>query len=233
MDGEVAATEQHLRMLLGLSPSAPLDLVPSIEAVEFAEGDRDIASSSLRLRRLREEYEVAEHALHREIRKQYPDLIVGPLYESDQGQSRIGFLGAIPLPVLNANRQGIAEATAERELARAAFETAVEQVEGSLAIARVRSRALRDEYDELVSVVGPMIDRQVMDALRLVELGEGGGLVLLESLIRSHDMKLNMIDLRRDLALASAELSFLLGPERSPVDTTALPDSATEGEVNR
>ena len=44
--------------------------------------------SSLRLRRLREEYEVAEHALHREIRKQYPDLTIGPLYETDQGQSQ-------------------------------------------------------------------------------------------------------------------------------------------------
>ena len=52
------------------------------------------------------------------------------------------------------------------------------------------------------SVIGPMIDQQVTDATRLVELGEGGGLVLLESLIRSHDTKLNMIDLRRDLALA-------------------------------
>ena len=71
---------------------------------------REIASS-LELRQLREEYEVAEHALHREIRKQYPDLTIGPLYETDQGQSRLGFLGATPLPLLNATRPGIAEAT--------------------------------------------------------------------------------------------------------------------------
>lgn len=233
LEGEATIAKHRLRMALGLSPGAPLEFVPSIDVPESATADRDVVSSSLQLRRLREEYEVAEHALHREIRKQYPDLTIGPLYETDQGQSRIGFLGAIPIPVLNANRQGIAEATAERELARAAYETTVEHLQGSLAVARVRARMLRSEYEELVSVIGPMIDRQVADATRLVELGEGGGLVLLESLIRSHNTKLNMIDVRRDLALAAAELRFLLGPQWQTTDSTPASAGATEGEVTR
>lgn len=231
LEGEAAIARHRLLMVLGLSPGAPLEFVPSIEIPESAAADRDVASSSLQLRRLREEYEVAEHVLHREIRKQYPDLTIGPLFERDQGQSRIGFLGAIPIPVLNANRQGIAEATAERELARAVYETTVEHLEGSLAVARVRARMLRSEYEELVSVIGPMIDRQVADATRLVELGEGGSLVLLESLIRSHDTKLNMIDLRRDLALASAEARFLLGPEWQITASTPASADAIEGEA--
>lgn len=232
LEGEAAVAEQRLRMLLGLSPSAPLELLPSIDLPNDSVEGREIASS-LELRQLREEYEVAEHALHREIRKQYPDLTIGPLYETDQGQSRIGFLGAIPLPILNANRQGIAEATAERELAHAAFETTAEQLEGSLAVARAESRMLRAEYEELASVIGPMIDRQVSDATRLVELGEGGGLVLLESLIRSHDTKLNIIDLRRELALAAAEEHFLLGPEWQTTESTPASADANEGEVTQ
>lgn len=232
LEGEAAVAEQRLRMLLGLSPNAPLELLPSIDLPNDSVEGRDVASS-LELRQLREEYEVAEHALHREIRKQYPDLTIGPLYETDQGQSRIGFLGAISLPVLNANRQGIAEATAERELARAAFETTAEQLEGALAVARAESRMLQAEYEELASVIGPMIDRQVSDATRLVELGEGGGLVLLESLIRSHDTKLNIIDLRRDLALAAAEERFLLGPEWQTADSTPASVEANEGEVTQ
>lgn len=232
LEGEAAVAEQRLRMLLGLSPNAPLELLPSIDLPNDSVEGREVASS-LELRQLREEYEVAEHALHREIRKQYPDLTIGPLYETDQGQSRIGFLGAIPLPVLNANRQGIAEATAERELARAAFETTAEQLEGSLAVARAESRMLQAEYEELASVIGPMIDRQVSDATRLVELGEGGGLVLLESLIRSHDTKLNIIDLRRDLALAAAEERFLLGPEWHTAESTPASADANEGEVTQ
>ena len=232
LEGEASVAEQRLRMLLGLSPDAPIELLPSIDVPEDSTERRDVASS-LELRRLREEYEVAEHALHREIRKQYPDLTIGPLYETDQGQSRIGFLGAIPLPVLNANRQGIAEATAERELARAAYATTAEQLEGSLAVARAQSRMLQAEYEELSSVIGPMIDRQVTDATRLVELGEGGGLVLLESLIRSHDTKLNIIDLRRDLALAAAEERFLHGPEWQTADSTPASADANEGEVTQ
>ena len=232
LEGEAAVAEQRLRMLLGLSPNAPLELLPSIDRPNDAVEGREVASS-LELRQLREEYEVAEHALHREIRKQYPDLTIGPLYERDQEQSRIGFLGAIPLPILNANRQGIAEATAERELARAAFETTAEQLEGSLAVARAESRMLQAEYEELASVIGPMIDRQVSDATRLVELGEGGGLVLLESLIRSYDTKLNIIDLRRDLALAAAEERFLLGPEWQTAESTPASADANEGEVTQ
>ena len=232
LEGEAAVAEQRLRMLLGLSPSAPLELLPSIDLPNDSVEGRGIASS-LELRQLREEYEVAEHALHREIRKQYPDLTIGPLYETDQGQSRIGFLGAIPLPILNANRQGIAEATAERELAHAAFETTAEQLEGSLAVARAESRMLRAEYEELASVIGPMIDRQVSDATRLVELGEGGGLVLLESLSRSHDTKLTIIDLRRELALAAAEEHFLLGPEWQTTESTPTSADANEGEVTQ
>ena len=232
LEGEAAVAEQRLRMLLGLSPNAPLELLPSIDLPNDSVEGREVASS-LELRQLREEYEVAEHALHREIRKQYPDLTIGPLYETDQGQSRIGFLGAIPLPILNANRQGIAEATAERELAHAAFETTAEQLEGSLAVARAESRMLQAEYEELASVIGPMIDRQVSDATRLVELGEGGGLVLLESLIRSHDTKLNIIDLRRELALAAAEEHFLLGPEWQTTESTPASADANEGEVTQ
>jgi len=230
LEGQAAVAEQRLRMLLGLSPDAPLELLPSIDVPESSAVGEDVASS-LELRRLREEYDVAEHALHREIRKQYPDLTIGPLLEADQGQSRIGFLGVIPIPVLNANRQGIAEATAKRALARAAYESAAEQLEGALAIARAQSRMLQAEYEELASVIGPMIDRQVTDATRLVELGEGGGLVLLESLIRSHDTKLNIIDLRRDLALAAAEVHFLLGPEWQTAESTPASERAIEGEV--
>lgn len=234
LEGATAVAEQHLRMLLGLSPDAPLELVPSMEILEPAEIEVDLLASSLQLRRLREAYEVAEHNLHREVRKQYPDLTIGPLYETDQGQSRIGFLGAIPLPILNANREGIARANAERELARASFETALERLEGSLAIARVRAAALGAEYEELVSVVGPMIDRQVVDAIKLVELGEAGesgGLVLLDGLVRSYDTKLNMIDLRRDLALATTHIDYLVGPGRGSTGSTNTPEDASEGEV--
>lgn len=238
LEGRIAAAEQRIRMLIGLSPQAPITLTPSLEsspATDHARADagRMAFENSPTLARLREEYEVAEQSLHREIRKQYPDLTIGPQYESDQGQSRIGFLGAIPLPILNANKQGIAEARAERELARAAFETACEQLEGALAIEHAQAESLAAQREELVAVVGPMVDSQVASAFRLLELGEGGGLVLLESMVRAHATKMQILDVRRDEALASATLAFLIGPAHAePSPTTTQPDAQSEnGEV--
>ncbi|MFG0252277.1 MAG: TolC family protein [Phycisphaerales bacterium JB038] len=212
--GEAAETEQHLRMLMGLSPLAPLDLEPTLVGVDLPEAIRceAFAECNLTLERLREEYMVAERALEREIRKQYPDLTLGPLYENDQGQSRIGLLGAIPLPILNANKQGIAEADAERELARAAFETEYEQVAGLLAAVRARYETLHDQRSLYEAEIVPLVDRQLADARRLLELGEGGGLVLLESLTRVQETQMDLIEARLRESLTVTELAGLIGP---------------------
>jgi len=216
--GEAAEADQSLRMLLGLSPEAPLVLVPtlSLGRGELPLTNDALADRNLTLARLRDEYEVAEKSLLREIRKQYPDLTIGPLYETDQGQSRIGFLGAIPLPILNANKQGIAEARAERELAQAAFETAYERLVGSLTAARIRLDASREQREIIESDIVPLVDRLFADAQNLLQLGEGGGLVLLESLTRVGQTQMALIDARLDESLTIAELAEQLGPPTSP-----------------
>jgi outer membrane protein TolC len=234
LDGAIAEAEQRLRALLGLAPDAPLALVPSLDTT-FAGQDAarasvgDPGARSPTLARLQAEYEVSEQALRREIVKQHPDLTIGPLYESDQGQSRIGFLGAIPLPILNANKQGIAEAEARRERARAAVEIEWERLAGALALARLRAATLQAQRADIGGSLAPMVDNQVDDARRLLELGEGGGLVLLESLVRAHETKMQLIDVREAEALAAAELAFLTGPATVQVDPEAA--GAAEDEV--
>ena len=226
LEGEARSAALRLRVLLGLTPDAPLTLLPSLD-LGVAASDRFDVESNLDIRRLREEYEVAERSLEREIRAQYPDLTIGPLYETDQGQSRIGMLGVVPIPILNANRQAIAEATAARDLARVAYEAEVERTEGDIAIARNRMQTLEAEHRELAEVIGPMVDRQLQDATRLVELGEGGGLVLLDSLVRACDTRLDLIRIRRDIAAAAAETRYLLGPTTPENATTTDPGEET------
>lgn len=218
----VAEGEQHLRSLLGLAPEAPIAFTPLLKTheVETGPGWYGLLQRNPTLQRLEDEYEVAEQRLHLEIRKQYPDLTIGPQYEDDQGQSRIGFVGAIPLPIINGNRQGIAVARAERELARAAHETECEQIMGRLAAARIRLGALQEDRRYLATEMAPLVDRQLADARRLLELGEGGGLVLLESLTRSHESKLQLIAIQLDEALASAEIEHLIGPPSIPSTPT-------------
>lgn len=225
LEAERVSAEYRLHALMGLSPDAPLTLhaeLPTAQAPGAATAET-LAAGNLTLARLEDAYDVAEQSLRREVRKQYPDLTLGPLYESDQGQSRIGFLGGIPLPILNANRQGIAEANAQRRLARAKYETTYERLAGSLAQSLARAEALREQRAQMEDVLVPLIDRQIQNARRAVELGEGGGLVLLESLVRAHETKLELIDLRLSEAQALLQVQRLLGPP-APQDQPAVDD---------
>lgn len=231
--GVAGESEQRLRSLLGLSPSAPVTFIAELDVSQSIDvNERDgWEFRHPTLVRLRQQYEVAEQTLRREIRKQYPDLTIGPLYETDQGQSRVGFLGAIPIPVLNANKQGIAEAEVERELARAEFETEYERMVGAIAAAEARAASLGAERDQIVTQMAPLVDRQLRDARRLLELGEGGGLVLLESLVRANDTKLHLIDVRLDEARSLAELAYLAGPVTGPGSAPDDPTLTATDEV--
>jgi outer membrane protein TolC len=211
LGGEVAAGEQEIRALLGLSPSAPLRLESVLATRDVVIGNESLAKGNPTLRRLSREYEVSERTLLREIRKQYPDLTVGPQAESDEGQSRIGFIGAIPLPILNSNKGGIATARAEREVARAAYETEYEHKVGELAVLRARFDSVQVQRNSVAQDLIPLVDRQVEDARTLLGLGEGGSLVLLESLTRTHEAKLKIINLQHQDSTVRNEIRFLLG----------------------
>jgi outer membrane protein TolC len=215
----VAEGKHQLQSLLGLSPEAPVDLVPALAALPNVSAKAVPDETNLTLSRLRSEYAVAEQALLLEVRKQYPDVAIGPLAESDQDQSRIGFVGAIPVPIFNSNKGGIAKARSERELAKAAFETEYEKIVGRLAALRARLAGLRARSKSMSDSVVPMVDQQVEDASKLVELGEGGALVLLESLVRAHEAKLKLIDIRAADSQTNNEIQFLLGPESGKLDT--------------
>lgn len=209
--GRVNEGEQEIRSLLGISPAAPASLTPML-AVPRAKSRGKLAETNPTLIRLRGEYEVAELTLLREIRKQYPDLELGPNFLDEQGQSSIGIIGAIPIPIFNSNKGGIAAARAEREVARAAYETEVERTGGRLAAMRARLDGARARRQSLDSNVVPLVDRQIDDARKVLELGEGDSLVLLESLVRSHEAKLALIDARLDECDAQSEILHLLGP---------------------
>lgn len=210
--GSVEESEQELRSLMGLSPKASFRMIPTLSAGSVPTDQSEPNDGHPTLARLRREHEVADKTLLQEIRKQYPDLTFGPQGESDEGQSRIGFIGAIPIPVLNSNKGGIAEARAEREVALAAYETEYERMVGRLAVVRARLSGIRSRRNTLHETLVPLVDRQVADADRLLELGEGNSLVLLESLIRSNEAKLQLIDLQLEEARTKHEIRYLLGP---------------------
>ena len=61
-------------------------------------------------------HDTSEAELQREIRKQYPELEVSPGFEHEDGNSKVGLGVGVSLPLWNRNQQGIAQATAERNI---------------------------------------------------------------------------------------------------------------------
>ncbi len=62
--------------------------------------------------------DLSEAELLSEIRKQYPDLKIGPAFGNEEGSDRIGLLAGARIPAWNRNRQAIAQAQAHRDEAR-------------------------------------------------------------------------------------------------------------------
>ena len=228
--GAVLAAEQRLRALLGLAPDAPVELLPTFGERGRATDGRDL-THNLTLARLADEYTAAEEALRLEIALQTPDLWLGPQYERDAGQDRVGLFGWITLPLWNANKLAIAEAQADREVARAAYETEIERLLGRLAAVEALRDAFARQRAELEEGLVPLVDRQVTDAGRLMQLGEGTSLVLLESLMRAQATKLSLIEVHAAEARAEAELDFLVGP--APREEPAETESDDDQEPTR
>ena len=105
-----------------------------------------------------------EAELDREIRRQYPELSVGPAYTREDGYNRVGLTGSLTLPLWNRNRVGIATATGTRDAARLAAVTAWQT-----AVRRWHDLKLEQERLHVRGIESPA---DVANAERLYEIGE-------------------------------------------------------------
>ena len=212
-EADARAAELELKARLGLLPTADVKLVPAIPAFSVSVSADDIPSviaEHPHVRLARAEYEVAERTLKLEVRKQYPDITLGGGFGTDQGDDRVLFGAALPLPLFNANRRAIAEARASREVARAAAEAEYERLLAEATVAQARLDAARERLAYVEKELAPLADQQVADARRLGQLGDFNTLVLLEALTTAHEAKLEVLDARLTLTLGSRRLESLL-----------------------
>lgn len=218
-EARAATLALRLRALMGLRPDADVPLLPRLAmgATGPATGEATgaaITRSSPMLALARAEYEVAEEALHLEVRRQYPDLTIGPAFERDQDQSRVGLVMGIPIPILNANRAGIAEALAHREQLRVAFEAEYERLMAELAEAQVAAEAATALRVEVERTLVPLADAQIADQARMAELGQLSALLTLETVIRGQDIKVKLVEARLEEAKAANRVRTIAGPRR-------------------
>ena len=216
--GAAAAAELELRALMGLAPGAPIRLVVALEPSrvealtseeELVVGTRPSRDSPASTR------SPSRHSGSRSrssTRTSCSDRSTSPT----RGNRGSACPGRFPSPCSTRIRQGIAETAAERDLARATWETECERLIGEMAAVRARAAAIEAERGQLLSEVVPLVDRQIEDAGRLLELGEGGGLVLLETLVRAHDVRMDLIGVTLAQAGAQVRASGTSSAPRRP-----------------
>lgn len=205
-----------LRRVLGLAPSAPLAAVPEVAVTVMTPGAADAAerirTHNPRLRTLLAAHAAAERTLELAIRGQYPDLVIGPGYSRDDGADHVMLGLSLPIPIFNRNRQQIAEALAGRAEAAVLAETTYEALLHDYALAGIRLASVDAQHTRLIEAILPMVERQYVDARRSAELGEVDTLLLLDTLSRHLDAKLDLVDLEARRSREVIRMLELLGP---------------------
>ncbi len=216
----IAERELALRQLLGLAPSAEIHLTaqisiesPSIEG----EPSAAIRDRNPGLQTLLAEHQSSERALELAVRRQYPDLTIGPGHNYEDGTHRILLGFSLPLPILNRNRQQIAEVAAEREQAITIVETAYESLMLEYAMAEARLDATDEQHDRILMTIIPMVDQQYEEARRIAALGEVDTLLLLDTLRRQYESQIELIKLEATRATTIVRMRELLGPPEDDV----------------
>ncbi len=218
---KAAADSERLRLallgLMGLAPDVEVSLVPGVFSApptDYPDAVSRLIEANTTLAVRRAEYRTAEEALRLEVRKQYPDVTIGGGLGSENDERLLlGF--SIPVPILNANRGGIAEALARRELARGVAQTTFEALSRELAAAQATRDGAARQLEVLKRDLVPMLDDQATEIERLAELGEVNTLVMLETVTRNYEAKSGMLDLRVEQVKAEIEIARLLGPDES------------------
>jgi outer membrane protein, heavy metal efflux system len=229
--------ELQLRDIVGLAPDAPVRLV---ETIAFTPRGTDPAwlrdameTDNPELAAVRGEYEVAEESLRLEVRKQYPDLTIGPGFGTDQGDERVLLGLQLPLPLWNRNRQGVAQAAANREVARGRFESSYEHLSSRLAIAKTRFDAARSVREAIRSRVLPLADEQDADIRRVAELGRVDPLLLLQAIKAQYDAKVRLVESKAAEAAGAIRLDELIGPPKAPPIPPVPPALSSPSEGGR
>lgn len=220
VEGRTEESALRLKQLMGISPDANPRLIAqgigTAHAMENPGDTRELETRNPAMMVAATEYEVAEKSLELEIRKQYPDLTIGPGIGREDGQDQVLLGLNLPLPIWNGNRGGIADARAKRDVARASSHAALEHVIAAERAAQARLESARQQREQFETEIVPLVDAQYTDARQLAQLGEVHTLVLLESLARQQEAKVRLIEARRDEELARIDVRALWGPAVKP-----------------
>ena len=227
---EEIAARSELLALIGLPADSQIQLsrqLPTRRENQVGDVGQRVIDSNTAVAVAVARYEVAEHALRYEVRKQFPDITLGGGFGSEGDDERLLFGVSLPIPVLNANRAGIAEAHAARNVARVDADIVLDRVLRDHALASARASAIRTQLELYEQSIAPMLDEQSAEISELAGLGEIRTLVLLETITRHMETNRRLLELLAEQSIWDTEITRLLGPDTERVGPLLIQDAAT------
>jgi outer membrane protein TolC len=225
LDVEQAALLGELRLLLGMSPTAPLSIkgelaepgaIPSLTPILGKRGDYRAAHAEL---------EAAQHSVALAKANKWEDIGVGLTAEHERAEdapegferdTMLGFKVNVPLPLWNKNEGKIAEATASAQRAKKEIDAIAAQIRSEVSIARAEMAALAGVIEQTDSKLLPQA-RQIEDQLRSAyQIGQTTLPEVIRARGRRFELEAQRLDALRGYHLARARHRTALGAASTP-----------------
>jgi len=213
---QLLKTEIKLLAIMGLPPEGAEFLLPEFPTINKTEVDDEttrLIDANTELAIQFAKYQTAEESLRLEIKKQYPDIVIGSGYGSEFNNHRVLFGLSIPLSIWNRNQAGIANARTRREVARAEAETTFARLFRELTLANTTLLVKQTQRSFFKDEIVPMLAEQTRDNENIVALGEVDTFILLETVTRQHEAKSRLLELQVAELNAAITIHRILGPE--------------------
>lgn len=226
--GPDAVAQRHaFKRLLGLPPEAPCEVVPDPSEIPPPALAGLVAPASVldlvRHPRVQEKLirlKAGEEELRAEIRKQYPELMIGPRYEHEDGGGRLGATLGFTLPLWNRNRKGIADAEGGRDEARMEALNAWRSLVGEWREAQAMMEAVAAKERGLRAELLPAAQAAAQRTERLFKQGEADVLALLSADETVYALQESLIDAQTALHEARVRLELLHVPAATETTKT-------------
>jgi outer membrane protein TolC len=220
-DMDAFKARAELIKLLGLSPAKSLGLgfdLPSLQSIPATVSvpSPDALTHAPKILSQLATYNASEQELKTEIRRQYPNLRLGPGFTRDDGDSQIGGSIGFDLPLWNRNRKAIAESKGKRAEQRQ--ETILlwrELLTTSQQLGQEQQLALKQ--CQTSSAQNQRLSDHVAQTEQLFKLGECTMSDLSESRQAAYEAQLLHIDTIAQLMQTQAQLRFLTN---APITST-------------
>lgn len=154
------------------------------------------------------QHDTSEAELQREIRKQYPELNLGSGFEHEGDEHKIGLELGVSLPLWNRNKEGIAQASAERDIMEyGAVQTWRDLLMQGVSLADMQKLLLKHcrAEQERVSRLSAAEKKQE----KLYAIGETKLPAVADARQEAYLRRLNYIDCLTNLLTTQVELQYL------------------------